>query len=89
MNIYVGNLPYKTTEEELKSEFEKHGDVVSAKIIVDHGTGRSKGFGFVEMANVSDGQAAVKAMDGAEFEGRDLVVNPARPREKKDFKQRY
>lgn len=89
MNIYVGNLPYRTKEEDLKSVFEKHGEVISTKIIMDRETGKSKGFGFVEMANVSDGQAAIKAMDGVDFEGRDLVVNPARPREKKDFKQRY
>ena len=80
MNIYVGNLPYSMTEEELRGLFAQHGDVTSAKIISDKFTGQSKGFGFVEMPNQSQGESAVKALDGSPISGRNLRVNEARPR---------
>jgi cold-inducible RNA-binding protein len=80
MNIYVGNLPYTITEEELRSAFERYGNVSSAKIVIDRETGRSKGFGFVEMPDEEEAEAAVKAMDGAPLNGRPARVNPAKPR---------
>ncbi|MBI4694931.1 MAG: RNA-binding protein [Gammaproteobacteria bacterium] len=80
MNIYVGNLPYTITEEELRSTFERHGTVTSAKIVIDRETGRSKGFGFVEMPNQEEAEAAIKALDGAPLNGRPARVNPAKPR---------
>src|SRR5262245_52036651 len=80
-NLYVGNLPFSTTEEDLRTEFGKHGTVVGAQIIKDRDTGRSRGFGFVEM---SDGaEAAITALNGAMFQGRTLTVNEARPREER------
>src|SRR5208283_2929162 len=81
MNIYVGNLSGKTTEEELREAFESFGDVDTAKIIKDNITGRSRGFGFVEMPNQDQAQAAIAAMNGKELEGSALTVNEARPRE--------
>lgn len=79
--LYVGKLAYETTEETLKNEFAKHGNVVSVQLILDRDSGRSKGFGFVEMENEEEAQAAIKALDGQEFEGRTIVVNVARPKE--------
>ncbi len=81
MNIYVGNLPYTATEEELRSMFEEHGPVSRVNIINDRETGRSKGFGFVEMESKADGEDAIKAIDGASMGGRNLRINEARPRE--------
>ena len=81
MNIYVGNLPYGMSDEELRTTFERFGAVTSAKIIIDRATNRSKGFGFVEMASQSDGEAAIKGLDGQPLNGRPLRVNPANPRE--------
>ena len=81
MNIYVGNLSAKTSEEELREAFESFGDVDSAKIIKDNITGRSRGFGFVEMPNQEQAQAAIAAMNGKELEGSALTVNEAKPRE--------
>jgi RNA recognition motif-containing protein len=81
MNIYVGNLPYSLTEEDLRATFERYGAVRSAKIVIDRATNRSKGFGFVEMSNESDGESAIKALDGQPLNGRPLRVNPAKPRE--------
>jgi RNA recognition motif-containing protein len=80
MNIYVGNLSYKLTEAEMRSAFEAHGEVTSAKIITDKFSGDSKGFGFVEMPNQAEGEEALKKMDGAELGGRNIRVNEARPR---------
>lgn len=80
MNIYVGNLPYSITEDELRAAFERHGAVTSAKIVIDRETGRSKGFGFVEMPDQEEAEAAVKALDGAPLNGRPARVNPAKPR---------
>lgn len=80
MNIYVGNLPYKLSDDELREAFEVHGAVDSARIITDRETGRSKGFGFVEMADDEASKAAIEALNGQELSGRKLTVNEARPR---------
>ena len=80
MNIYVGNLPWTTTEAELRSAFEEFGQVESATIIQDRNTNRSRGFGFVEMADATEAQAAIDGLNGKPFEGRTLTVNEARPR---------
>lgn len=81
MNIYVGNLPFELSEDELQQAFEQFGEVSSAKIITDKFSGRPRGFAFVEMADDTSGQAAVTALDGQELKGRALRVSPARPRE--------
>jgi len=80
MNIYVGNLSYDMSEEDLRSSFEEHGAVDSAKIIMDRESGRSKGFGFVEMPDDSEAQAAIKELNEAMMNGRPLRVNEAKPR---------
>ncbi|GMV92016.1 MAG: RNA-binding protein [Candidatus Hydrogenedentes bacterium] len=80
MNIYVGNLSYNATEDELKQAFEVYGRVDSARIIVDKYTDQSKGFGFVEMPDNSEAQAAISGLDGKEMGGRPLRVNEARPK---------
>ena len=80
MNIYVGNLPYSTTEDELKNLFTQYGEVLSVVIISDRYSGRSKGFGFVEMAVQREGETAIAELDGYLFNGRNLRVNLARPR---------
>jgi RNA recognition motif-containing protein len=80
MNLYVGNLNYDMSEEELRTAFAEHGDVQSAKIITDKFTGRSRGFGFVEMASEEAGNAAMENLNGKDVGGRQLVVNEARPR---------
>lgn len=81
MNIYVGNLAYSVTEDELRSAFAQFGDVSSVNVIMDRGTGQSKGFGFVEMPNDSDADTAINALNGTPLNGRNLKVNQARPRE--------
>lgn len=81
MNIYVGNLSYKISDQELQEVFEEFGEVISAKVIKDRESGRSKGFGFVEMENDDDAQTAIEELDGAEIEGRAVKVNKARPKE--------
>ena len=81
MNLYVGNLSYEMSEENLRNEFAEYGEVKSAKIITDRDTGRSRGFGFVEMNSDGEGKKAMEALNGKDFEGRELVVNEARPRE--------
>jgi RNA recognition motif-containing protein len=80
MNIYVGNLPREATEEDLRQAFEAFGQVTSAKIITDKFTGDSRGFGFVEMSNNSEAQAAISGLDGKDLKGSTLRVNEARPR---------
>jgi RNA recognition motif-containing protein len=79
--LYVGGIPYTSTEQTLKDAFSKAGNVVSSSIIIDRMTGRSKGFGFVEMASDAEADAAINMWNGAEFEGRKLTVNVARPLE--------
>ena len=81
LNIYVGNLPYSTTDASLQEAFSAHGAVDRAKVIVDRVTGRSRGFGFVEMTIDEEGRAAIEAMNGTEMDGRALVVNEARPKQ--------
>ena len=81
MNIYVGNLSWETTDSELQQLFEAHGKVDSVNIIKDKYSGRSRGFGFVEMADDSEGQAAIQALNGTSLGGRDLRVNVAKPKE--------
>jgi cold-inducible RNA-binding protein len=85
MNIYVGNLSYEMNEEDLRTSFEDHGDVESAKVIMDRETGRSKGFGFVEMSDASEAQAAIRELNEAVVSGRPLRVNEAKPR--REFSQ--
>lgn len=80
MNIYAGNLSYNTQDNELHEAFSEFGEVQSAKVIMDRDTGRSKGFGFVEMSNDDDGKKAIEALDGTDLDGRTIKVNEARPR---------
>ena len=87
MNIYVGNLSYTTTENDLRKAFEAYGTVSATRVIMDRVENRSRGFGFVEMPNNSEGQAGIQAMDGADLQGRTLKVNEAQPRE--DRRSRY
>ena len=81
MNIYVGNMSFDETETSLKESFAAHGEVTSARIITDRETGRSRGFGFVEMSDDAQAQAAIAALNGTSVNGRELTVNEARPRE--------
>jgi len=78
--LYVGNLTYGTTDASLRQMFEAHGTVTSAQIIMDRDTGRSKGFGFVEMSSDAESQAAIAGLNGKEIDGRALTVNEARPK---------
>jgi RNA recognition motif-containing protein len=80
MNIYVANIPFKASEQELKGLFEEYGEVASAKIIMDKVTQRSRGFGFIEMADDSSGKQAIESLNGFSFLGKTLVVNEARPK---------
>jgi cold-inducible RNA-binding protein len=79
--LYVGNLPYSFRDEDLQQAFAAHGTVTSAKVMMERDTGRSKGFGFVEMGDDAQAQTAIEAMNGQQFGGRGLVVNEARPME--------
>lgn len=81
MNLYVGNLPYRMTEDQLRQEFEQYGQVASCTIIMDKATGQSKGFGFLEMPTREEAEAAITGLNGREVQGRRLNVNEARPRE--------
>jgi len=79
MNIYVGNLSWNLKDQDLQNLFASHGEVTSAKIVLDKFTNRSKGFGFVEMANDDEAQNAINALNGTEVDGRNIVVNESRP----------
>ena len=81
MNIFVGNLSYSTTDDGLRNAFEAFGEVSSARVIMDRESGRSRGFGFVEMPNSSEGNAAIQALEGQNLDGRPVKVNEARPKE--------
>ena len=80
MNIFIGSLPYSIKESDLREVFEEYGEVASAKIITDKFTGRSKGFGFVEMNNDEEGKRAIEELNGAEVDHRTIVLNEARER---------
>ena len=80
MKIFVGNLSYRLTDEELEASFSPYGEVVSAQVVMDRETGRSRGFGFVEMANDNEAEAAIRALNGKDVGGRALTVNEARPK---------
>lgn len=82
--LFVGGLPYAVTEDELRELFAAIGQVESAQIIIDRETNRSKGFGFITMANDDDAQTAIKELDGKDFQGRRLAVNEARPQERRE-----
>ncbi len=81
--LYVGGLPYAVTEDRLQEIFSAHGTVESARVITDRFTGRSRGFGFVEMSSEEEAQTAIDALNGSDLEGRSLTVNEARPQEKR------
>ncbi len=81
--LYIGGIPYSSTDADLKAHFEQVGPVDSATIIMDKMTGRSKGFGFVEMTNDADADRAVETMHDTDFQGRKLTVSPARPQERR------
>ena len=83
MNIYVGNLPYSVTEEDLRAAFAEFGEVASANVIMDRMSGQSKGFGFVEMPNDSEAEEAINALNESAFNGRNIKVNQARPRKER------
>jgi RNA recognition motif-containing protein len=86
MNIFVGGIPYNSREEEIREQFERFGTVASCKIIIDRETGRSKGFGFVEMPNEDEAKKAVEALNDFEFGGKTLGVRIAEERKPRDFK---
>jgi len=79
MNIYIANISFRASEGQLKDLFQQIGEVSSVKIVTDRETGRSRGFGFVEMPNDAEGKQAIAQLNGVDFEGRNLVVNEARP----------
>lgn len=84
MSIYVGNIPYEVTQEDLSSVFAEYGSVKRVHLPVDRETGRMRGFGFVEMADETEEEKAIETLDGAEWMGRELRVNKARPRENRN-----
>ena len=84
MDIYVGNLAYKSTDEDLRSLFAQYGEVTSARVVTDRATGRSKGFGFVEMPDETSAQAAIDAINGNDFQGRPLRVNKSQPKPREE-----
>ena len=88
MNIYVGNLPYSVKSQELREAFEAFGTVSSAEVIFDRRTKRSRGYGFVEMPDASQGKKAVESMNGSDFQGRELRVDESQPREQKESQRR-
>ena len=89
MNLYVGNLSYDMTDADLQQVFEEYGTVNKVNIIMDRDSGRSKGFGFVEMESSESGEKAVQELDGQEVKGRNLKVNQARPREESPRRQSW
>ena len=90
MNIYIGNLPYTVTEDDLRDAFSQFGQVDSANIINDKFSGRSKGFGFVDMPNESEAREAIESMNDKDLKGRTIKVNEARPREERpERRERY
>jgi RNA recognition motif-containing protein len=88
MNIYVGNLSYEVTEDDLKSMFSEFGEVDTVKLVLDRFSGRSKGFGFVEMPSNSEADKAIKALNGNMFKGRNIKINQANPEGKRQSRKR-
>lgn len=86
--IYVGNLSFNVLEDSLRDVFAKFGNVSSCRLVTDKNTGRSKGFGFVEMDTIQEAQDAISSLDGSEFEGRNMRVNEAKPVERNDRRER-
>lgn len=89
MNIFVGNLSFSTTGDDLSTAFAQYGKVESAQVIMDRQTGRSRGFGFVEMPDSGEAQAAISAMNGSDLQGRPLTVNEAKPRAPREDRGRW
>ena len=89
MRLFVGNIPYSMSEDELREVFEECGNITSCKLIIDRDTGRSKGFGFVEFESKEEAESAVEKFNNADVNGKTLVVNEARPQEKKTFKRPF
>lgn len=89
MNIFVGNLNFRSSEQALRGLFEEYGEVSSVRIITDRETGRSRGFAFVEMPNDDEARSAIAGLDGQDFDGRPLNVNEARPREERPARRGY
>jgi RNA recognition motif-containing protein len=87
--IYVGNLGFSVSNEDLSEKFSQYGTVSSAKVIIDRDTNRSKGFAFVEMSSSAEAAKAINALNGSEFEGRQMNVSEAKPMEKRDNNRRY
>ncbi|GMT49924.1 MAG: RNA-binding protein [bacterium] len=89
MNIYVGNLPYSATEDDLKGVFAEFGEVASVTLITDKFSGQSKGFGFIEMPNDTEADVAIKELNESDLKGRNIKVNQAKPREDRPRRPRY
>lgn len=89
MNIYVGNLSYNITDNDLQQVFAEYGAVASANVIQDRDTGRSKGFGFVEMPNDDEARNAIEGLNGKDYDGRNMTVNEARPREERPRRKNW
>ncbi len=89
MKIYAGNLSYSVSSEDLRAAFSQFGTVDSADVIVDRSTGRSKGFGFVEMSDAAEAKAAIEGLNGKDLDGRNMNVNEARPREDRPQRSNY
>ena len=89
MNIYVGNLSYEVTDDEVKDLFSPHGEISSVSIIKDKYSGQSKGFGFVEMPNQAEAEEAIKALNESELKGRNIKVNQAKPKEERPKRRAY
>ncbi len=89
MKLYVGNLPYSVTSDDLRTTFAEFGEVASVDVITDKYTGQSKGFGFVEMPNNSEADAAIKALNESNYKGRPMRVNQAKPRSDRPSRPRY
>ena len=89
MNIYVGNLSYSTDRDELREVFAAFGEVSAARVVTDRDTGKSKGFGFVEMPNEAEARKAIESLNGQEGGGRRVIVNEARPREERPREKRW
>ncbi|MCK9180852.1 MAG: RNA-binding protein [Bacteroides sp.] len=83
MNIFIAGLPYSVNDADLTDLFQEYGEISSAKVIMDRNTGKSKGFGFVEMDDDNDAKRAISELDGAEYDGRTIAVSEARPREER------